>query len=768
MKELLSKAPMILLVLFLFQQQAIQASMNTEVTIEIETAFIVSKNQMRVALSQSVNPEEISIYQNGEVVSVLTFATEARNYLVTATQNFDFTKPYEVRVGQKNKTAQVHWKAIDEQYTFDGELGAIHTPSATEFRLWAPLATEVKMQVFENGDDSIPSETHTLTRGEKGVWYATLEGDYHGKFYSYFVTNYGETKEVLDPYAKSMAMIPTKGFQVGRAAVVNPSLIGPKLDYANLEHYEKREDAIIWEIHVRDFTVDPSLELEAQFGTYKAFSEKLDYIKNLGVTHVQLLPVMSFALGDESINHQREWEYAVEVNYNWGYDPHSYFAPEGMYSENPEDPLLRVKELKELVQAIHAEGLGVTLDVVYNHTARVSIFEDIVPGYYHFMDATGETKESYGGGRVGTTHAMARKLVIDSILFWMEQYKVDGYRFDLMGDLDAETVQLLYDAALEKNPNVLMVGECWRTFAGDDGESVQPADQDWMGDTNSVACFSDEIRNELKSGYGSEGEQRFITGGARSIQTIFNNVIAKPGNTTEDDPGDILQYIAAHDNLTLHDVIAYSANLDPATDSEEIHRRIRLGNALILTSQGVAFLHAGQEYGRTKQWLSDEIPAKDFHYVEGFEHPYFIENSYDASDIVNYFNWEKVTEEGVHKATLEYTRGLIALRKSTDAFRLGTEELVAKNVRLIESPDISETDLVIAYAAKATDGTEFVVFVNADSKERTIRIAENLTGGTILVDADEATASGVSEPTGVQLTETSLTIAPLTTVIIKK
>lgn len=264
-------------------------------------------------------------------------------------------------------------------------------------------------------------------------------------------------------------------------------------------------------------------------------------------------------------------------------------------------------------------------------------------------------------------HAMARKLVIDSILFWLEEYKVDGFRFDLMGDLDALTVQMLWDEAVKINPNVHMVGECWRTYAGDEGEDVRPADQDWMHLTNSVACFSDEMRNELKSGYGSEGEPRFITGGARNIQTIFNNIIAKPGNMSEDDPGDVLQYIAAHDNLTLHDVIAHSADLDPATEEEEIQQRIRLGNTIILTSQGVAFLHAGQEYGRTKQWKSDEIPEKDFTFVEGFEYPYLIENSYDASDAVNMFDWDKVTEPGIHKETMEFTKGLIALRKSSDA-----------------------------------------------------------------------------------------------------
>lgn len=602
------------------------------------------------------------------------------------------------------------------------------------------------------------------------MWETTLSDDLYGKFYTYLVTNFGETKEVLDPYAWSMGITTTNDISVGRGAILNPSQIGPKLKFATIPGFQKREDAIIWEIHVRDFTVDPDLNTKARFGTYKAFSEKVDYIAALGVTHVQLLPVLSYARGDESINHIREWEYKIGANYNWGYDPHNYFSPEGMYSENPSDPALRIKELKELIQALHAEELGVTLDVVYNHTASLGILEDIVPGYYHFMDRYGNPKESYGGGRLGTTHAMARKLIVDSIVYWTREYKVDGFRFDLMGDLDGETVQQAFDEARKINPQLIMVGEGWRTYAGDDGETAVPADQDWMGHTESAASFSDEMRNEIKSGFGSEGQPRFITGGARDIQTIFNNIVAKPGNMTEDDPGDVLQYLAAHDNLTLHDVIAHSTGLDPSHKNEEreIQKRIRLGNAIILTSQGIPFLHAGQEYGRTKVWKATQPPQNDFTYVEGFEHPYFIHNSYDASDRVNFFDWDKVTTPGIHRQTMEYTRGLIELRKSTDAFRLATEAQVAQSVRLIRSPEIKPVDLVIGFSAESTRGDTYYVFINADDKTRTLSLNIDLTGGTVVVDDDEATSNGVSSISGVEITSQSITVSSLTVVVIKK
>ena len=768
MKLFFNKALILTLVLFLSNTSKPSAD-HSKITLEIVSAFIISQNEIEVVVSQEVDVTDVSYIDDGKVIrSSLVFPKGKNRYSIITNNPLDYTKRYEVQIGAKKRQVQVHWKAIDALYTYHGKLGITYTSNATEFKLWAPLATSVTLLVFDDALDEDVSFQKELTLGVKGVWSTEIEGDFFGKFYQYAVTNYGETKIILDPYAYSKGIDNSDGVIVGKAAILDPSNIGPKLDYADIKGFEKREDAIIYEIHVRDFTSDPDITTNAQFGTYKAFTERIDYIKKLGITHIQLLPVMSYAHGNEEKAKDRELEYATRVNYNWGYDPHGYFSPEGMYSIDPTDPELRIKELKELIDAIHSHGLGVTLDVVYNHTASLGILEDIVPGYYHFMDAIGEAKQSYGGGRIGTTHAMSRKLVIDSILFWLNVYKVDGFRFDLMGDLDGETIQMIWDQSIDINPNVHMVGECWRTWAGDEGEIAIPADQDWMNQTNSIACFSDEIRNELKSGYGSEGEARFITGGARSIETIFNNIIAKPSNITEDDPGDILQYIAAHDNLTLHDVIAHSAHLDPASQEKEIQKRIRLGNTMLLTSQGVTFLHAGQEYGRTKQWKSESKPISDFTFSEGFENPYFIENSYDASDAVNMFDWDKVLEDGIHKTTMEYTKGLIKLRKSTDAFRHATETDILEHVRLIQSPDILAQDLLIAYSASSTKGEEFLIFINADSKQRTLRMNENLSSGIVIVDADESGTTAVSNPNGFLITSEGIVIDPLTAIILKK
>ncbi|MFZ3591665.1 pullulanase [Bacillus sp. DJP31] len=703
---------------------------------------------------------------------------------------FDLEKmPYTITYGESSITAKSGWKLIDEMYGYDGELGAnLHDDGSATLKIWSPKADAVSVVLYDKDNQNTVLNTIDMVKGDRGVWAVTLSEDntdlnnLRGYYYHYEITHGNESKLALDPYAKSMATWNSEsGDTAGKAAIVDIASIGPELDYADIPGYEKREDAIIYEAHVRDFTSDPAIadDLKAQFGTFAAFIEKLDYIEEMGVTHIQLLPVMSYFFSDEFRSDERMLDYAsTDTNYNWGYDPHNYFSLSGMYSENPNDPELRIEEFKRLIDEIHKRDMGVILDVVYNHTAQVSIFEDLVPNYYHFMDADGTPRTSFGGGRLGTTHKMARRVLEDSILHWVKEYKIDGFRFDMMGDHDAESIQIAFDKAKKLNPNIVMIGEGWRTFAGDEGEPVQAADQDWMQHTEAVGSFSDEFRNELKSGFGSEGQPRFLTGGARNIQQIFDNIKAQPHNFVADDPGDVVQYIAAHDNLTLYDVIAQSIKKDPdiPENNLEIHKRIRIGNAMLLTSQGTAFIHAGQEFGRTKQWRADanEAPYKSTYMTDKngkpFQFPYFIHDSYDSSDIINRIDWAKATNEElypVNNVTRDYTAGLIELRRSTDAFRLGSKELVDTNVTLLTAPEIQAEDLLVAYQNKATNGDVYYVFVNADTEARTLTLAEDLTNATVVVDQDEAGVVEVSNRTGFALTTSNISINPLTTIVIK-
>ncbi|GAB6088672.1 pullulanase [Spirochaeta dissipatitropha] len=763
--------------------QAATVADDTAITLVFNITDGLSEEDLLEGLSvvdidgTEVTPESVSIIQGSNTVEL--------------TMEIDLTKaPYRVTYDDRTVTARVGWQYVDAQYAYDGWLGPrLNSDGTADIKMWSPMVADVQLVLYDREDqDHVIRDNIQLNRNDNGVWSVQLDSSntglasLRGYYYQYLIDADGDGsyRIALDPYASSMAPFNNQIYEIGKAAIIDVASIGPELNYAEIEGFESKTDAIIWEIHVRDFTVDPSIEneLNAPFGTFEAAIDKLDYIQSLGVTHVQLLPVMSYKWGDELASREREMEYTASgANYNWGYDPHSYFSVTGMYSADPRDPELRIQELKNLIDAVHARGMGVILDVVYNHTADVRIFEDLAPGYYHFMDSDGRPRTSFGGGRLGTTHAMSRRILVDSIAYWTREFKVDGFRFDMMGDHDAESIQIAYDTAKELNPNIVMIGEGWRTFVGDAGDPRMPADQDWMQHTDSVAVFSDEFRNELKSGFGSEGMPRFITGGARNVQQIFENVKAQPRNFVADQPGDVVPYIAAHDNLTLHDVIAQSIRKDPEIpeNSLEIHRRIRIGNAMVLTSQGVAFLHAGQEYGRTKQWRVEGKPEhKETYMVDQdgnpFTYPYFVHDSYDSSDIINMFEWQKATNAELYpeqNLTREYTAGLVALRRSTDAFRLGDRDLVDQNVQKLDIPEIQNSDLAIVYSVEATNGDVYYVFINADSKERTFSLDIDLTAGQVLVDENEAGTTEVRNPSGFSLTSDRIVMDPLTVVVVK-
>lgn len=707
---------------------------------------------------------------------------------------------YTVTFGEVSQVARQSWQLKDKLYAYDGELGAtLAKDGSVDLALWSPSADSVKVVVYDKQDQTKVVGQADLTKSDKGVWRTHLTSDsikgisdYTGYYYLYEITRGQEKVMVLDPYAKSLAAwnnaTANDQIKTAKAAFVNPSLAGPKdLDFAKINNFKKREDAIIYEAHVRDFTSDPSLDgkLRNEFGTFAAFIEKLDYLKELGVTHVQLLPVLSYFYVNE-LDKSRSTAYtSSDNNYNWGYDPQHYFALSGMYSANPNDPALRIAELKQLVNEIHKRGMGVIFDVVYNHTARTYLFEDLEPNYYHFMNADGTARESFGGGRLGTTHAMSRRILVDSITYLTREFKVDGFRFDMMGDHDAAAIEQAFKAAKAINPNTIMIGEGWRTYQGDEGKKETAADQDWMKATNTVGVFSDDIRNTLKSGFPNEGTAAFITGGAKNLEGLFKTIKAQPGNFEADAPGDVVQYIAAHDNLTLHDVIAKSINKDPKLAEEEIHKRIRLGNTLILTAQGTAFIHSGQEYGRTKHLLNpdyktkvadDKLPNKATLIDAVAEYPYFIHDSYDSSDAVNHFDWAKATDgqaNPISYQTQAYTKGLIALRRSSDAFRKASMADVNRDVTLITQAgqgDIQKDDLIIGYQTIASNGDRYAVFVNADSKARTVVLPDryrHLLGAQVLVDAEQAGVTAIAKPKGVQFTKEGLTIDGLTAIVLK-
>lgn len=747
----------------------------------------------------------------GNKVTITDVAIDEAGKKVTYSGDFSDTKhPYTVSYNSDKFTTKTSWRLKDETYSYDGKLGADlkEEGKQVDLTLWSPSADKVSVVVYDKNDPEKVVGTVALEKGERGTWKQTLDStnklgitDFTGYYYQYQIERQGKTVLALDPYAKSLAAWNSDdakiddAHKVAKAAFVDPAKLGPQdLTYGKIRNFKSREDAVIYEAHVRDFTSDPAIakDLTKPFGTFEAFIEKLDYLKNLGVTHIQLLPVLSYYFVNELKNHERLSDYASSnSNYNWGYDPQNYFSLTGMYSSDPKNPEKRIAEFKNLINEIHKRGMGAILDVVYNHTAKVDIFEDLEPNYYHFMDADGTPRTSFGGGRLGTTHYMTKRLLVDSIKYLVDTYKVDGFRFDMMGDHDAASIEEAYKAARALNPNLIMLGEGWRTYAGDENMPTKAADQDWMKHTDTVAVFSDDIRNNLKSGYPNEGQPAFITGGKRDINTIFKNLIAQPTNFEADSPGDVIQYIAAHDNLTLFDIIAQSIKKDPskAENYAEIHRRLRLGNLMVLTAQGTPFIHSGQEYGRTKQFrdpayktpvAEDKVPNKS-HLLRDkdgnpFDYPYFIHDSYDSSDAINKFDWTKATDGKAYPENVksrDYMKGLIALRQSTDAFRLKSLKDIKDRVHLITVPGqngVEKEDVVIGYQITAPNGDIYAVFVNADENAREFNLGTafaHLRNAEVLADENQAGPVGIANPKGLEWTEKGLKLNALTATVLR-
>lgn len=643
------------------------------------------------------------------------------------------------------KLADSHIPAVNEK------LGCIYSNGSATFKLWAPTSSSAVLNLYKtssqkDADYAIPMEMNQKT----GVWSVEFsETDPDGMYYDYTLQNAKGIVTVLDPYASSMAVDYSDGKFVRAAVIDFESEKAGKIDepYVNLE---KRENAIIYEISVRDFTSSPDSGVTNIPGTYRAFIEKIPYLKELGITHVQLLPVLNFCNGNET---DKAYENSGTVsgnNYNWGYDPHNYFTPEGWYSSDPADPYCRVRELRELINECHKAGIGVLLDVVYNHMGGTSYLDDIVPGYYFRTAATGGfTSNSGCGNDTATERFMMKKLVMDSTSHWILDYKADGFRFDLMGLMEASSVIDSYNLCVKINPSVLFEGEGWKMYNGP--KDTFGMDQNYMLKTDKVSVFNDEYRDVFKAGGFNETGRGFITKKGSSSEKLLRNVTGNPVvNYHADQPGDNLNYLVCHDGLTLHDAIVHNLSLDEHKDRKEIIQRIKLGNFFVMTSQGLSFLHGGQERGRTKPNVTgakNECIGK------------FVRNSYDSADNVNQFVW---TLDDDYQGLLDYTKGLIQLRKSLEVFRMGNAKKIAKSVKDLELED----NLTFGYTIK--DGKAlYAVLVNAKTENIKINVGVSLKSGVIYCDSNTVDVNGIANPSGVKINGSEVELDPLTATVIR-
>ena len=568
---------------------------------------------------------------------------------------------------------------FDKKYSFDGELGALYTPQRTILRLWAPTALSVEVIVYESLYRK-EKKRHTMGKGGRGTHELIMIGDYAGTAYKYAITfPDGKVVETVDPYSYATTAN-------GERSVIldifntNPKKWGPRL-----EPIASPVDAIIYELHIRDFTISPTSGIAnkgkflgvVEQGTLSADGDKtgLDYLKELGVTHVQFLPMADFS----TVNELKPLE-----QYNWGYDPQNFNVPEGSYATNPYQPEVRILEMKEMIQGLHDAGIRVIMDVVYNHVylPKLHALEKTVPGYYFRKNADGTLSNGTGvGNDTASERYMMRKYIIDSITYWAKNFHMDGFRFDLMGIHDVETMNEIRIALDAIDPSIIVLGEGWNlnTNLPPSEKAVQQNADRMPG----VAHFNDALREAIKgSDFNSGNDTGFVTGKPFMEGWIATNLQggayypASRGNYKT--PAQMVQYVEAHDNLTLYDKLKISL---PWDDEGSRMRRHLLASSFVLLSQGIPFIHAGQEFMRTKNGL---------------------ENSYNAPDSINRMDWHRRFEM---KQAVDYMKGLIALRKREPLFRLRTIDDVKGHMNILKA-DYQ----IVVYQLEDTEKLYYVIF----------------------------------------------------------
>jgi pullulanase len=615
------------------------------------------------------------------------------------------------------------------------DFGVSFVAKGLMFKVWSPPAAKIEVLLFDKNKQPIITENPLwMNKDSNGVFLLNVTPEmvvginsFDGLFYQYRVAAYGKIKLALDPYSFSMASFSPDGVdKIGKTAIVSmnnkqsiPADFSKK--YSNGKFMANEADLVAYEVHIRDFTVQPGVVQSEVSGTYKGAISKIDYLKQLGITHVQLLPVMNFYTVEET-NRSFSDSNAQKSNYNWGYDPHNYFALEGWFSTDPANPYTRIKEYRELVQALHNKGIGVIMDVVYNHTYLAETFENIAPGcYYRLTSDLKISGHSGAGPSLECRRLMVRKLIVESLQFFIKQYHIDGFRFDLMGFFDHETIRIIRQEVGKsynpKNPNELILqGEAW--VFSDLDTSIISVDKNTATtkinhpkENLNLGFFNDSSRDSYA---GTADHRGFIQGNYAEIDRVasgivggvkgfnlgpvsFNNDRFKNSyNLFAEFPTSCLNYLSVHDGLTLWDKI----NLLYSDSSGLIRaRQMRMASAMLFTSQGKIILQAGDEFLRTKplakfdkernraltsNWINEEEGTTFFH-----------ENSYCSNDFTNMIRWNRLNDEyaPIARQMVEYYKGLILMRRAIPALRLQSPESVKKAIQFIPStPHIATTN----------------------------------------------------------------------------
>ncbi|MHC0037508.1 type I pullulanase [Pseudoneobacillus sp. C159] len=741
-----------------------------DISPSIQAALMDSKTDINVRVNQELSDgvifKLIDVQTHQEMATTTTkLASNKVKLSIQDPTQIDVRKLYEVQAtGFASKIVTMRNVLNDDSFYYDGtDLGYTYSPAQTTFKLWAPTATEVSLSIYENEGtyegpfvrDNSGGMEAPMTRSDNGIWSLSVQDNLKNKFYLYKVSFAdGTTNYAVDPYARSTspngqrsAIIDLNSTDpVNFNPTAKPTLVSPT-------------DAILYELHVRDFSIAENSGLVNK-GKYKAFTEKnttgpngvktgVDSLKELGITHVHLLPVYDFG----SVNELTvDDPHSTDPKFNWGYDPIHFNVPEGSYSTDPHNPNARVTEFKEMVQAMHDAGIRVVMDVVYNHTyipestqlSGGSPFDKIIPGYFYRTDDAGRITNGSGtGNEVASERPMVRKYIKDSVKYWATEYGVDGFRFDLMGLIDRQTMQELTKELKEQvDPTILIYGEPWTGGS----TSLDPAFQNFKGTQKDqgYAVFNDNLRGAIKGGSddastgfatGSSGKENDILTGVKGAITDFTNR-----------PSESINYVTAHDNLNLWDKIMKVAGVDITTnphaiiteenplDNEHVKRSL-LANGIVLTSQGIPFIHAGEEFLRSK---------------------YGNHNSYKSPDSINQIRWELKDQ---YKPVFDYYQGLIELRKAHPAFKMNTKQAIEQNLQVVKA-----NDNIVAFELKnfANNDTwkNITVIYNGNNAAKEVTLSASK-DWKVVVDDKTAGTETIRTITG-----NKVTVAPLSMMVL--
>ena len=576
-----------------------------------------------------------------------------------------------------------------------------YSKESTIFKLWSPTAEEVTLRLFKTGNDSNSFETFSLESAKSGIWQKNLTKDLDGIYYTYQVKINGRwLEETPGMYAKAV------GVNGNRAMVLDLNATNPdkweKDKGPVISHLNK---AIIYELQIRDLTIHPESGSSLP-GSYLGLVEEgtkgagnistgIDHLKELGITHVHLLPTFDhYSIDETNLD---------TPQYNWGYDPQNYNVPEGSFSSDPFNAAVRIKEFKQMVKAFHDNDIGVILDVAYNHTGKTeeANFNQEAPGYYYRHWKDGSYADAAAcGNETASERAMMQKFIIESVMYWTKEYHVDGFRIDLMGIHDITTMNKISDAVKKINPDALLYGEGW-TAKDSPLPEEKRALKKHMKQLPQIAAFSDDIRDGIKGSVFEDESTGFVNGAKNTEESIKFGVVGAIQHPQLDyekvnysnapwalEPWQSINYVSCHDNHTLFDKLKISK---PKADSEELIAMDKLANAIVLTSQGTPFLHAGVEMLRTKNG----------------EH-----NSYNLPDSINQINWNWKTE---HKEVFEYYKNLISLRKAHPAFYMKNATDVVNNLNFQTVKD-GIVSYIIKDNANNDDWKNILVIYNAKNK----------------------------------------------------